>query len=82
MSQLSQRTLASAFVLSLFALVLVPMGSGSATAAANAAYPAVLASVAVTGPTLPPIPWCGVAAGLSTAGTGPTLPPIPWDGIV
>jgi hypothetical protein len=27
-----------------------------------------------TGPTLPPLPWCGA--------TGPTLPPLPWDGLV
>ena len=31
--------------------------------------------LAMTGPTLPPVPWDGLAM------TGPTLPPVPWDGL-
>jgi hypothetical protein len=76
MIRLCQRTLMSAVILSLSALVLVPMGYGSTMSHTGAAVPnaAALSTVAETGPTLPPLPWCGL--------TGPTLPPLPWDGIV
>ena len=76
MIRLCQRTLMSAVILSLSALVLVPMGYGSTMSRTGAAVPnaAALSTVAETGPTLPPLPWCGL--------TGPTLPPLPWDGIV
>jgi hypothetical protein len=67
MTRLYQGTFA--VVLSLFTLMLVPMGSGATTSRS-----AGLSTVAETGPTLPPLPWCGL--------TGPTLPPLPWDGIV
>jgi hypothetical protein len=56
-------------VLSLFMLVLVPMGSG--VTASNGSHVTALPTVA-TGPTLPPYPWEGF--------TGPTLPPYPWEG--
>jgi hypothetical protein len=57
MPRLRLRTLTFSFVLSLFTMVLVPMGYGS-TMAPNSSS-AVLSTVADTGPTLPPLPWCG-----------------------
>jgi hypothetical protein len=72
MSRLCQRTFTLAVVLSLSMLVLVPMGFG-ATAHAGS-------NPAMTGPTMPPYPWEGLAAVSATADTGPTLPPIPWCG--
>jgi hypothetical protein len=72
MIRLCQRTLKLPVVLGLFTLVLVPVGYGSTMPQNSGA--AVLSAVAETGPTLPPLPWCGL--------TGPTLPPLPWDGIV
>jgi hypothetical protein len=67
MPRLCQRMFTFAAVLCLSTLVFVPTGYAS-TVAQNGA------NVAATGPTLPPLPWCGL--------TGPTLPPLPWDGIV
>jgi hypothetical protein len=55
MTRLRQRTITFSVVLCLFTLVLVPMGYGS-TMPQNGA---VLSTVADTGPTLPPLPWCG-----------------------
>jgi hypothetical protein len=72
MNRLFQHRLTSAVALSLLTMVLVPMGYG-AIIGQNGSN-AVLSTVADTGPTLPPLPWCGL--------TGPTLPPLPWDGIV
>lgn len=73
MSRLCRRTFTFTVVLSLFMLVLVPMGYGMTTAH-HGSQVAALPSVAATGPTLPPYPWEGL--------TGPTLPPYPWEGIV
>jgi hypothetical protein len=70
MTRLRQQTLTFTLALCLLTLMLVPMGYGS-TMPRNGA---VVSTVAETGPTLPPLPWCGL--------TGPTLPPLPWDGIV
>ena len=66
MPRLCQRSFTFAVVLCLFMLVMVPMGYG-ATNAQNGSV-AVLSAVADTGPTLPPLPWCGL--------TGPTVLPL------
>jgi len=73
MSRLPQRTFMLALVLSLSMLVLVPMGYGATLAHTGS-------GAAMTGPTMPPYPWEGLAAVSATADTGPTLPPIPWCG--
>ena len=72
MTRLCQGIFTFAAVLCLSTLVLVPAGHAS-TLTQNGSN-AVNSTVAETGPTLPPLPWCGL--------TGPTLPPLPWDGIV
>jgi len=73
MSQRFQHTLTFTAVLSLFMLVMVPVGSAAITAH-HGSQAAALPPVAATGPTMPPYPWEGL--------TGPTMPPYPWEGIV
>ena len=70
MPRFCQRTFTLVVMLSLFALVLVPMGS----VAGSGSH----VTLTATGPTLPPPPWEGIAG----QKTGPTLPPPPWEGIV
>jgi hypothetical protein len=80
MSRLCQRKFTFTAVLSLSMLVLVPMGYGAT--ALHGSQATATAAVAATGPTLPPLPWCGIADVPPVTATGPTLPPLPWCGIV
>ena len=86
MARLCQRPFQFVVALCLFTLVLVPIGAASTATGSSAS---VFSTAAGTGPTLPPLPWDGVATGPTLpplpwdgVATGPTLPPLPWDGIV